>query len=173
VRIFAAEAFDGQPVDFERDIRDVPLALPDGTTLHVRGRIDRVDEVHGSLELWDYKTGSTFRFRTKRDDPFNGGRVLQHAIYITLAQAHYGKPVALFGYFFPTEKGRGERITFAPAQLAGAPELLARLRGLIARGAFPATDREEDCAYCDYRSLCGNVAAVTAQSQLKNETARP
>jgi ATP-dependent helicase/nuclease subunit B len=154
IRIFAAEAFDGTPVDFEREISGVPVALPDGSTIHLRGRIDRVDETAAGLELWDYKTGSTFRFRTKRDDPFNGGRVLQHAIYIELAKARYGRPVARFGYFFPTEKGRGERLVFTPAQLAGAPELLARLRGTIARGEFPATEKLDDCTYCDYRSIC-------------------
>lgn len=171
LRIFEAEETEwrptGRPVDFERDISRVPIALPDGTTIHLRGRIDRVDETAGGLAVWDYKTGSTFRFRVKAADPFHGGRILQHAIYLELARAHYGKPVASFGYFFPTEKGRGERIVFTPAQLAGAPELLARLRGLIARGAFAATTDVKDCEYCDYRGLCGDVATVTAQSVTK------
>ncbi|MBM3858053.1 MAG: hypothetical protein FJ395_00205 [Verrucomicrobia bacterium] len=153
-RIFAAETFDGKPIDFERDIKGVPVALPDGTTIHLRGRIDRVDETDAGLALWDYKTGSPSPYRTKRDDPFNGGRILQHAVYIELARAHYGKPVVSFGYFFPTEKGRGERITFTPLQLAGAPELLVRLRGLIAAGTFAATTDADDCAFCDYRSIC-------------------
>ena len=167
IRIFAAEEMEGKPVDFEREISGVPVKLPGGTTIHVRGRIDRVDETDAGLALWDYKTGSTFRFRTRRNDPFNGGRVLQHAVYIELAKAYYGKPVALFGYFFPTEKGRGERILFTPAQLAGAPRVLAGLRGLIARGAFLATTEADDCAFCDYRSICRDVEEVTAQSKRK------
>jgi len=152
LRIFAAAEMPGRPVDFECEISNVPLALPDGTTIFVHGRIDRVDETDAGLALWDYKTGGTFRFRHK--DPFNGGRLLQHAIYIELAKARYGKPVAQFGYFFPTDKGRGEQIVFTPAQLTGAPELLARLRGLIARGEFSATTKVDDCVYCDYRSIC-------------------
>lgn len=167
IRIFAAEETDGRPIDFEREISGVPVKLPDGTTMHVRGRIDRVDETDAGLALWDYKTGSTYRFRTPRNDPFNGGRILQHAIYIELAKAHYGRPVAQFGYFFPTEKGRGERILFIPAQLADAPRVLAGLRELIARGAFLATTDVNDCAFCDYRSICRDVEAVTAQSQRK------
>ena len=171
IRIFAAEKFDGKPIDLESDIKDVPVALPDGTTIHLQGRIDRVDETNAGLALWDYKTGSPARYRTKRDDPFNGGRILQHAVYIELARAHYGKPVVSFGYFFPTEKGRGERIVFTPDQLAGAPELLARLRGLIAAGRFHATTAVDDCRRCDYRAVCGDPVTVTAQSKLKNETA--
>jgi len=171
IRIFEVEEAEwrttGRPVDFEREISGVPVALPGGETIHVRGRIDRVDETEAGLALWDYKTGSTTRYRAPRTDPFNGGRILQHAIYMELARAHYGKPVALFGYFFPTEKGRGERITFTPAQLAGAPELLARLRGLIARGTFQATTDAKDCAYCDYRGICRDVETVTAQSERK------
>lgn len=167
IRIFEAEQFDGRPFDFEREISGVPIPLPDGTNLHVRGRIDRVDETAEGLALWDYKTGSPFRYRTRRDDPFNGGRILQHAIYVALARAHYGRPVARFGYFFPTEKGRGERLEFTPAQLAGAAELLARLRGLVARGEFWATDKVDDCQYCDYRAICRDVETVTANSPLQ------
>jgi ATP-dependent helicase/nuclease subunit B len=167
VRIFAAEEFDGRPIDFEREISGVPIRLPDDTTMHVRGRIDRVDETAEGLALWDYKTGSPSRYRAKQSDPFNGGRILQHAIYVALAQAHYGRPVARFGYFFPTEKGRGERLEFAPSQLAGAAALLARLRGWIARGEFWPTDNVEDCTYCDYRGICRDVKTITANSKLQ------
>jgi hypothetical protein len=121
------------------------------------------------LELWDYKTGGTFAYRNTKKDPFNGGRILQHAIYMELARAHYGRPVVQFGYYFPTEKGRGERIVFTPEQLADAPALLARLRGLIARGEFHATETTDDCGFCDFRSICRDVAAVTEQSQRKQE----
>ena len=170
-RIFLAEEEElhshCRPLDFEREISDVPLRLPDGTAIHVRGRIDRVDEMDGELALWDYKTGSTFRFRDTRKDPFAQGRVLQHALYLALAEAYYGRSVAQFGYFFPTEKGRGERLVFTPAQLADAPGLLARLRQLIARGAFPATNTVADCAFCDYQAVCGDVENTIAHSSQK------
>jgi RecB family exonuclease len=167
IRIFAAEEMDGRPIDFEREISGVPVRLPDGSTIHLRGRIDRVDETVAGLALWDYKTGSPSRYRTKPNDPFRGGRILQHAVYIELAKARYGKPVAQFGYFFPTEKGRGERIAFTPQQLSDAPRVLAELRGLIARGAFLATTDASDCTYCDFRSICRDVETVTAQSERK------
>jgi hypothetical protein len=86
---------------------------------------------------------------------------------MALAQAHYGRPVAGFGYFFPTETGRGLRITFTPAKLAEAPAVLARLRQLIASGAFPATTTSDDCAFCDYRPICRDVEFVTQASKRK------
>ena len=156
-----------RPMDFEREISGVPIRLPDGTTIHVRGRIDRVDETEGKLALWDYKTGSTFRFRGTRKDPFSGGRILQHALYLALAESHYRRPVVQFGYFFPTDKGRGERIIFKPEQLTEAPRVLARLREMIVRGVFPATDTSDDCTFCDYRSICRDVETVAAQSKRK------
>ncbi|MCG3149605.1 MAG: ATP-dependent helicase/deoxyribonuclease subunit B [Verrucomicrobiae bacterium] len=170
VRIFETEPWPGRPIDFEADIPAQAVRLADGGEIFVRGRIDRVDETAAGLELWDYKTGNPTRYRVKRDDPFNGGRVLQHAIYIELARAFYGKPVLSFGYYFPTEKGRGEKFVFTPTDLADAPVLLAQLRGLIARGEFHATLKVEDCGYCDYRSVCRDVAMITEQSQRKHET---
>jgi ATP-dependent helicase/nuclease subunit B len=170
-QVFLAEEEDlrgtYRPMDFEREISGVPIRLPDGTTIHIRGRIDRVDEMAGKLALWDYKTGSTFRFRAARKDLFNGGRILQHALYLALAESHYRRPVAQFGYFFPTDKGRGERIIFKPEQLTEAPRVLARWRETIARGVFPATDTSDDCTFCDYRSICRDVETVTAQSKGK------
>ena len=167
-RVFLAEEDElrqtCRPFEFEKEISGVPVRLPDGVTIHMRGRIDRVDEMAGKLALWDYKTGNPSRFAKTSKDPFVQGRILQHALYIALAEAHYGRPVAQFGYFFPTEKGRGERIIFTPAKLADAPNVVARLRELIARGAFPATNQMDDCAYCDYRPICRDIEAITAQS---------
>lgn len=165
IRIFAAEPRAGTPKHFEAEIPPQPVVLPDGAVLQVRGRIDRVDETPGGLELWDYKTGGTYRFDNK--DPFNEGRVLQHALYIAIAEKFYGKPVTRFAYFFPTEKGRGETIDFTPAELADAPQVLGRLRQLIARGAFCATTDDDDCGICRYRAICRDVETVTAQSKLK------
>lgn len=165
-KIFAAEQpeMGGRPIDFEVQVSDVAMKLPDGATIHVRGRIDRVDEVPGGLAIWDYKTGSTYPFRPARRDPFVQGRILQHAIYIAMAEKKFGRPVVKFGYFFPTEKGRGERIEFGAVQLTGAPEVLARLRKLVAGGVFLATNKSDDCSFCDYQTICRDIERVTAQS---------
>ena len=155
-----------RPAHFEVNIEDAPLALPDGAMLRVRGRLDRVDEIGDALAIWDYKSGGTSRF-TKSRDPFHQGRVLQHALYIALAEWHFKKPVSEFGYVFPGERGRGDRLRYQPTQLAGAPQLFARLCRLMATGAFTATNKIEDCRTCDYCAVCGDVAEVTDASARK------
>ena len=60
------------------------MALPDGRTLRVRGRIDRVDvAVDGTIHVVDYKTGSYhdgFKALAQRR-PVGGGTKLQLPIY--------------------------------------------------------------------------------------------
>jgi ATP-dependent helicase/nuclease subunit B len=57
----------GTPLD---TLQPVSLKLGDGATLRARGRIDRVDQVPGSVgkqyTVWDYKTGSSWRYRRER-----------------------------------------------------------------------------------------------------------
>jgi ATP-dependent helicase/nuclease subunit B len=164
IRIFAAEPWTGKPVKFEFEIPAQPVPLADGRPMFVKGRIDRVDEVPGGLELWDYKTGGVRRYAVDKKDALRAGRMLQHTLYLQIAATFFGQPTTQFKYYFPTDKGRGETIAYTPAQLAHAPTVLGHLRQLIATGCFPATNKEEDCSYCDYRAICRDVATVVAQT---------
>lgn len=163
----------GTPLDTPEP---VPVALPGGGQMRVRGRIDRVDRVDETgqaLAIWDYKTGGAWRYR--KEPPFCRGRVVQHALYIELLKAHLrtlqkrfpGASVRSFGFFFPGPKERGDRITFAPEDLSDGPAILDRLARIAATGAFLSTDSPDDCSYCDYQPICGDIAAVTAASKGK------
>jgi ATP-dependent helicase/nuclease subunit B len=174
---------DGEGTDL--DTREpVAIALGGGRTVRVRGRLDRIDRIEdppppggecgGELfAIWDYKTGSTFRYRDA--DPFRQGRNVQHAVYLGIAEAALREKVspaasvALFGYFFPGPRGQGERRTYSPQQLARGHEVIASLCDTVAGGAFVATDRADDCAYCDYAPVCGQTDAEAANSRLKLE----
>ncbi|MCX7885705.1 MAG: PD-(D/E)XK nuclease family protein, partial [Verrucomicrobiae bacterium] len=174
IRIFEAEESDwrrqGKFLAFEHEIKGVPMKLADGSTIYLRGRIDRVDETPEGLVLWDYKTGSLKEYLSARSDPFKAGRILQHAIYIALAEADFKKQVAEFVYFFPTHRAHGEYIRFARGTLMNeAPAKLAALRQKIAKGNFIATTKADDCKYCDFLEICRDPATVTAQSKLKQE----
>ena len=62
----------------------VEVALPDGRTLRVRGRIDRVDvAADGTIHVVDYKTGSYYQgFKDLLGaDPVGGGTKLQLPLY--------------------------------------------------------------------------------------------
>jgi len=40
----------------------VPFLLPNGRTLYLKGRLDRLDATPAGLEVWDYKTGNSEKF---------------------------------------------------------------------------------------------------------------
>jgi ATP-dependent helicase/nuclease subunit B len=153
----------------------VELPLGNGQVMRIRGRIDRIDRVAGpevsTFALWDYKTGSPWRYRQKQ--PFWQGRVLQHAIYLHLAanrlrQLDPAATIAQVGYFFPGHRGRGERIAYAPQELDAGLGILQRLCSVVGRGTFLATDNcEHDCTYCDYRQVCGDLDGLSQTSRLK------
>jgi ATP-dependent helicase/nuclease subunit B len=162
------------------DSRDpVEVKLPEGGSLRVRGRIDRVDRVAGpnpnEFLIWDYKTGSTWKY-TQEPRPFWEGRVVQHALYLSVmtsllkarAKDYRGARADRFGYFFPSEKANGERIEFTAAELKDGGGILARLAKIAASGAFVATNNhEKDCRHCDYQTICGDVVALTAATDRK------
>jgi RecB family exonuclease len=162
------------------DTRDpVLVSLPDGGSIRVRGRIDRVDRVAGPYPneflIWDYKTGGTWKY-TQEPRPFWNGRVVQHALYLSAMKAlldarakdYPGARADRFGYFFPSEKAGGERIEFTADELKEGGDILARLAKIAASGAFVATnDWEKDCRHCDYQSICGDVVALSAATDRK------
>ena len=167
------------PLDSEESVR---VTLPGGEQLRVRGRIDRVDRVGGAdgnvFAIWDYKTGTSWKYH--QQPPFWQGRVVQHALYLELMKAHLlalrdhfpQARVERFGFFFPSERTRGERIEFTPEQLAEGGAILQRLARIAGNGAFLATNTSDDCTFCDYQRICGDVEAVAAASghKLENPT---
>ncbi|MFB3785751.1 MAG: PD-(D/E)XK nuclease family protein [bacterium] len=153
----------------------VPVTLPGGRTILVRGKVDRVDRIQGpepdTYAIWDYKTGSSRKYQSS--DPFQQGRVIQHSLYLELVKQRLHQEISgkaklvQFGYFFPNVKERGERRQWTPTELAPGGNVLFSLCELIATGAFLPTDDPSDCAFCDYREICGDVNALAASSKQK------
>ncbi len=168
-----ATAGPGTPLD---TAEPVVISLPEGKRLRVRGRVDRVDRIGtGAVQtfaIWDYKSGSAFKYL--QADPFRQGRVIQPFLYVSLVAHRLREVVSpeasvgLFGFFFPGVRERGLRMHWVPESLAAGSEILQRLSQIIRSGAFLATDNwKDDCGYCDYQSICGNVEAVAAASRRK------
>jgi len=184
------EASLGMPRDGERSEIDtdepLSLRLPKRGTIRVRGRVDRIDVIGGgavkSYAIWDYKSGSAWRY--KPADPFRQGRVVQPALYLAMVAHRLGEvipaktQVAQFGFFFPGARERGLRIQWTPEQLTDGTDVLGKLVDIVRMGAFLATDEADDCKYCDYVAICGDIKAVTAASRQKlvypkNKTLQP
>ena len=72
-------------------------------------------------------------------------------------------------YVYPSAAQEPER-GFAQADLDALRERtrawLAVARGLLAGGAFPRTPRPADCEHCQFRSACGDGAAVRSARKL-------
>jgi RecB family exonuclease len=79
--IVASEVRLGWPEPFR-------VVLPSGRMLTLRGTIDRIDRDRDGLVVTDHKTGSMPP--VKDDDPTNGGRALQLALYAMAAPSLVG-----------------------------------------------------------------------------------
>ena len=180
------EAALGMPTEDEAspldDQEPISVSLPDGRKFRARGRIDRVDRIGDDsswdFSIWDYKTGRIYK-KYRDADPFAKGRLVQHALYLAMAESVLKRKinrkavVKQAGYYFPTGRGQGERIVKTREQLAGAGEVMGHLCQIVANGAFLATnDPEEDCGYCDYKSICHDLTATAVASQLKLDNGR-
>jgi ATP-dependent helicase/nuclease subunit B len=174
----------GFEVSFGRPLEDEiePLARPEpveidlgkGLTFRIAGRIDRIDQVGpASFEVLDYKTGGFWRDDWK--GTFNGGRLLQHALYglatVELLRTRYRNPKVVAGvYYFSSRKGRQERVRIpAPAEAAIAG-VLADLREVILKGSFVHSASEKDCKFCDYTAACDQTLEGRAEGKLTDST---
>jgi len=72
-----------------------------------------------------------------------------------------------FGYFFPSEKGKGERIAWTEPELAHRANLFQSLCQIIAHGVFAPTNDKKDCNFCDYQPICQDIDFVTQSSDEK------
>ncbi len=150
------------------------IRFPDGSEIKVRGRLDRLDRLDPQKDLfalWDYKTGRPYSHVDK--DPFRQGRLLQHILYLLMTnrwiKIHYSPQaeVLRFGFFFPSIRGEGERLCWNQEMLQDGQTILAALTSLIDSGSFPATDDKQDCLYCDYQTICGDLQQTVLRSQKK------
>lgn len=162
---------EGSPLDTHDN---VDISLPGGKSIRAHGRIDRVDEVAGSggkrFSLWDYKTGSAWKYH-QGDKVHQQGRVIQNILYVELVRKqlkklHPGAAIQSFGYFFPSLREHGERISWKAAELEQGKQKIAWLCELLATGCFPDTDSPGDLKYSDYKPAHGDVdASASAMSR--------
>jgi hypothetical protein len=78
-----------------------------------------------------------------------------------------GAQVDGFGYFFPGDKERGRRLEYAGHELAKGTRVLQDLSQIVASASFLATNCVDDCKFCDYRPVCGDIETVVSQSAAK------
>ncbi|MFQ5381754.1 MAG: PD-(D/E)XK nuclease family protein, partial [Dehalococcoidia bacterium] len=146
----------------------------DGQIIHLRGKIDRVDRtLDGSrLVVIDYKTGTVWDIHRKlRDDPVQGGRLLQLPVYAAAARRRYGQTEVESFYWFVSE--RGGFASYGYELDAAREQRFAAVLDTIARGMGdgifplrPGPQRQSDhehCHFCPYADLCPTDRSATWQ----------
>jgi len=174
------EVSDRQPVFLEEEVGfseeegPVTLSLSGGVAIRARGRIDRIDRLHGEKNRYvitDYKSGGSGRFDVS--NPFQGGRTVQHIIYFMLAEQHLKELagsdalVERFSYQFPASARSDAPVKYPREELAEGSRILSHLARVASSGAFCPTDDKSDCRFCDYTALCGDVELITRASARK------
>lgn len=155
----------------------VSLELSDRVGFSLRGRIDRIDVVgsgaNDEYEIWDYKTGSPYRF--EGHDLLQGGVSLQWVLYAYALEKHTGKKVRRSGYFFAGDRGWGRRVEAALPERRLLASLLEPLFDMVAQGAFLPVQRDGDnhCRFCDFRRVCSSERKTQRDlSDLREETSQ-
>ena len=151
-----------RPIGVEVPFDNLLIELPDGTTLHFRGRIDRVDSRPEGIVAIDYKTGG---FR-KRAEDYRDGSALQLPIYLQAAAREFGgDPLSAEAeYWYATRKGEFARSGLTGAQVVDNTAFIGALASIAAgvqRGRyFPYPGkaiggrRRPNCTFCDFVSTC-------------------
>jgi hypothetical protein len=168
---------------FDEGLAAVAVPLPDGRSLAVRGKVDRIDVGDdGHLVVLDHKTGRSDRFRKLgEDDPVVGGTKLQLPIYGLAARQHQGRPDAPVRaeYWFITARGGFERHGYdiTDAVLEATRATLGEIVDGIEHGVFaprPAlvasTSIFIDCEICDPDGL-GTVELRKAWERKRHDLA--
>ncbi|HXJ96242.1 MAG TPA: PD-(D/E)XK nuclease family protein [Terriglobia bacterium] len=131
-----------------------PALILDGVRL--RGSIDLVERHRhrDSLRVTDYKTG-----RVPDELPVSVGRgeALQPLLYAAAAERLLGKPVEAGVLFYTTERGGYTEATIALNAIGRQrlQKVLDIIDDHIRQGFLPAAPRDEACALCDFRAVCG------------------
>jgi RecB family exonuclease len=149
-----AEPHDPEPLE---------IVLPDGRTLRVSGRIDRIDRrTGGGLVLRDYKTG-----RAPKDDGgvFRGGKQLQIPFYVLAAQKLFPGEKVEDAFLDYVDGGR--QVSFRPERVTGEEfrALLSDLVSLVARGVF--VQEPAACDFCDFTMVCGPKGLIQRRQGYK------
>jgi hypothetical protein len=172
-------AKEGQPASAIETDQSIPLRLPSGRTIYLRGRVDRIDRLittpdspltTHSYFVWDYKTGGTDDYVD--EGQLRSGRLLQPLLYLMMVEQRLREtidPQAVVegvGFFFPGTRGLGDRLQWTREELRQHLKVLDRILDVVEKGTFLATDDRDVCERCDYRHAC-DLRRVHGESRFK------
>ena len=149
------------------------ITLGDGSTLNVRGSIDRVDKSGGRHILYDYKTGRAKDPPASR--PFDGGSLIQAGLYSEII--HQIDPAIidpLFRFYFVSEdQGFTQYEVDYPKRRPHFLALLTEIVHQLRDGNFvPVVDLKYNggvCSWCDFLAVCVKGKKELAEALKEND----
>lgn len=120
-------------VQAERAINDTLILNEEGTSLTLRGRIDRLEEGSDGVAIGDYKTGLA-----PTTAKLNDGSALQLLAYALLLELQ-GHPIAELNYWQLPASRRGGIITSIAGETLEEQGLLSQAHALLADFMHPET----------------------------------
>ena len=157
----------------------VIIEIGKGRKIHASGYIDRIDQISdGSIEVMDYKTGSTYKFQNLQSpqavgiDDANAQLVLYYLVLNELKQSGQTaiSNIQKLYYRFPTAKGEYEIISLPLTDKceeyfkAAFLEIVKEIEtGVFTpqKGKVRYSDEKElvvDCKFCGFANVCKYVA---------------
>lgn len=156
----------------------VEVPLPDGRSLRVRGRIDRIDIARdGTVHVIDYKTGSHRSYEgLSGDDPVAGGTRLQLPLYGLAGRLAVKDPSAPVRaeYWFVTARGEFKRVGYDVTDevLQQAEDVLGEIVAGIEAGVFAPHPAETSTYFFIACHTCNPDGLGTAELRKQWERKR-
>ena len=142
----------------KRLLQPAKIELDDGMAFLFAGRIDRIDESPAGLVVWDYKTGSSWKFQ--QGSILRGGLNLQWTLYGLAAKEISERlgmdaRVASSGYYFASDRENGLQLADSPLSSEKLSDVIGPLLHLVQEGAFAKINKDDGaCRFCDFKTIC-------------------
>lgn len=147
--------------DRERDSTPGEAVILDG--MRLRGIVDLVEMLpsHRVLRITDHKTGKA---REPVPQSVGQGETLQPLLYSLAVQELLGVPVVGGRLHYCTQRGdfRIHRLRLDREGRNRIGAVLETIDQAVGEGFLPAAPRQESCATCDYRAVCGPYEELRA-----------
>jgi ATP-dependent helicase/nuclease subunit B len=157
-------------------VEPVTIELGHGVGFLLSGRIDRVDESDDGLVIWDYKTGSSWRFT--QGDLLRGGLNLQWTLYAEALErfaAEIGLKgnVSKSGYYFASDRENGLQLAEKPLSEEELLQVIGPLIRMVNQGAFLKVIKDKQaCTFCDFNAICSREALTRKEMKDRWEANR-
>lgn len=160
----------GAEISFDEDTKYIPLtiAMPDGTTLKLRGKIDRADVYEGEngtyFRIVDYKTGN----RDLDISDVYQGMSLQLMVYMTALSEQPGKKMTGAGmlYFRLEDPILNKDFSVSDDELFRSMLTEMKMRGILLKEAVPYCGMDRALSFEDGKPSGRSDYLVLGESRL-------